>query len=281
MNNTKRLLRRFLRHKLGVFGAAFLLLLILLTLLAPVITKGLPNKASLSEIYKPPSASHIFGTDQLGRDVFTRVLYGARVSLQVGVVSVLIQLTVGVVLGSLSAIAGRWVDVLLQRLVEVFLGFPFLIIVLVLSSIIGGSQMNIILIIGLVGWPPICRLIRGEILSLREQPFFEAARAYGISMPRLIGRHVLPNIVAPALVAATLNCANAILIEAQISFLGFGIQPPTATWGNMLMTAGQVHILESKPWIWLAPGIAVVLTILSLNFLGDALRDAFDPKYYI
>jgi len=281
MSNARRLLHRFLRHRLGVMGAAFLLILCLLTLLAPVITDGLPNKACLSRIYQPPSREHILGTDQLGRDVFTRVLYGARVSLQVGIVSVLIQLSLGVLLGSLSAIGGRWMDVLIQRVVEVFLGFPFLIIVLVLSSIIGGSQTNIILIIGLVGWPPICRLIRGEILSLREQPFFEAARAYGISMPRLLARHVLPNIVAPSLVAATLNCANAILIEAQISFLGFGIQPPKPTWGNMLMTAGQVHILESKPWIWLAPGIAVVLTILSLNFLGDALRDAFDPKYYI
>jgi len=281
MTNARRLLHRFLRHKLGVMGAAFLLILCFLTLLAPMITDGLPSKACLSRIYQAPSREHIFGTDQLGRDVFTRVLYGARVSLQVGIVSVLIQLSVGVLLGSLSAIAGRWMDMLIQRVVEVFLGFPFLIIVLVLSSIIGGSQMNIILIIGFVGWPPICRLIRGEILSLREQPFFEAARAYGISMPRLLLRHVLPNILAPSLVAATLNCANAILIEAQISFLGFGIQPPTPTWGNMLMSAGQVHILESKPWIWLAPGIAVVLTILSLNFLGDALRDAFDPKYYV
>ena len=280
MSSSRRFLTRFFRHKLGVIGASFLIVLTAMTLLAPVITDGLPNKARLPEIYKPPSSNHILGTDQLGRDVFTRVIYGSRISLQVGLVSVLIQICVGVLLGAISAIAGKWADVLIQRVVEIFLGFPFLVIVLVLSSIIGGSQSNIILIIGFVGWPPICRLIRGEILSLREQPFFEAARAYGISLPLLIVRHIFPNIVAPTLVAATLNCAAAILIEAQISFLGFGIQPPTATWGNMLMTAGQVHILESKPWIWLGPGIAIVLTILSLNFLGDALRDSFDPKYY-
>ena len=275
-----RVAERFARHSLGVVGLVFLLVLIVLAIFAPFLASSNPNSTNLRLIYKPPTGQHILGTDQLGRDVFSRVLYGARVSLGVGAFAVLIQIFVAVLLGSISAVSGGWIDILIQRVVEIFLSFPFLIIVLVLSSIFGGKVINIILIIGLVGWPALCRIIRGEILSLREETFFEAARAFGVPMLRMIFRHILPNIFAPIVVAATINCATAILIEAQISFLGFGIQPPTPTWGNMLMSACQVNILVNKPWIWLSPGIAVVLTILSLNFVGDALRDALDPRYY-
>ncbi|MFP3952976.1 MAG: ABC transporter permease [Candidatus Bipolaricaulota bacterium] len=268
------------RHRLGLVGLSFLVLLSLMILITPLLPLHSPNEVNLLNRYEKPTLTHIFGTDQLGRDVLSRVLTGARVSLAVGLLSVAIQLVVAIPLGCLAVAVGGWLDASLQRIVEMFLSFPFLVIVLVLSSMLPGSMLNITLIIGLVGWPRIFRLVRGEALSVREEDYVEAAKSCGANLSRVVSVHVLPNILGTILVAATINCATAILIEAQISFLGFGIQPPTPTWGNMLMDATQTHILSSKPWMWMTPGFLVVTTLLSLNFVGDALRDAFDPYYY-
>ena len=203
------------------------------------------------------------GTDTAGRDVFTRLLYAGRVSLVVGLVAVAIYTAIGVVLGVLAGYYGGWVDSMIMRLADVVLSFPTLIIIITLASVLGPSIYNVMLAIGLLGWPPIARLLRGQLLSLREREFIIGARAVGCSDARLIFRHLLPNAMAPVLVAATFGIAYAILIEAGLSFLGLGVQPPTPSWGNMLTDAQSLTVLESMPWLWLPPGLMIALAVLS------------------
>lgn len=275
-----RIIKGIARHKLGLLGAAIITIIGVLTIITPLITAYSPNQMDLSNIYAHPSAKHILGTDRLGRDISTRLLYGGRVSLQVGIIAVLLQITIGVTLGALSGSAGGWIDTLIQRITEVFLAFPLLIIVLVFMALFGTGLPNVILALGIFGWPGICRLTRGELLSIREEEYIMAAKALGIPMWRIILVHALPNAVAPVLVAASFNSAAAILQEAALDFLGFGIQPPTPSWGIMMTVAQDINILLTKPWVWIPPGIAVATLVLSINFLGDALRDALDPQYY-
>jgi peptide/nickel transport system permease protein len=209
--------------------------------------------------------------------VFSRLLYAGRVSLAVGIVAVSIYTAIGVVRGVLAGYYGGWVDSTIMRLCDVVLSFPTLIIIITLASVLGPSIYNLMLAIGLLGWPPIARLLRGQLLSLRTTEFVVAARAAGCSDKRLIFRHLLPNAMAPVLVAATFGIAYAILIEAGLSFLGLGVQPPTPSWGNMLTDAQSLTVLESMPWLWLPPGLMIALSVLSINFIGDGLRDALDP----
>jgi len=271
--------RRFSRHRLAVIGVIILTLLTGAAIAAPVIARQDPNRTSIRLYRKPPSMAHILGSDASGRDVFSRLLYAGRISLSVGLVSVAIYTAIGVVLGAFAGFHGGWVDSAIMRLADIVLAFPTLIIIITLVSILGPSVWNIMLVIGFLGWPPIARILRGQFLSLREQEFVIASRAMGASNRRLIFRHLLPNALAPIIVAATFGMAGAILVEAGLSFLGLGVQPPTASWGNMLNDAQSLPILESMPWLWLPPGAMIALAVLSINFIGDGLRDAFDPHH--
>lgn len=268
---------RFKRHRLAMIGLTILIVLLVLAIFAPFLTKYSPTAVDLSAYRLGPNRAHWLGTDTAGRDVYTRLLYAGRVSLAVGIVAVAIYTAIGVVLGVVAGYYGGWVDSTIMRLCDVVLSFPTLIIIITLASVLGPSIYNLMLAIGLLGWPPIARLLRGQLLSLRTTEFVVAARAAGCSDKRLIFRHLLPNAMAPVLVAATFGIAYAILIEAGLSFLGLGVQPPTPSWGNMLTDAQSLTVLESMPWLWLPPGLMIALAVLSINFIGDGLRDALDP----
>ena len=275
----RRAWKRFRRHKLGLFGLAVVIMLSLSSLLAPVILPWNPNEVDLTERYQPPSWRNLLGTDQLGRDILTRVIYAGRVSLMVGVLAVALQMVIGVSLGLVSGLGSGITDEIIQRVVEVFLSFPSLILVFVFVAVFGPSLLNIILSIGFFGWAFPCRLARGEVLSAREEEYVLAARAFGAGPLRIALRHILPNIVAPLLVNASLLAATAILYEASLSFLGLGVQPPTPTWGMMLKIAQNPNWLKNYPWTWIPPGVMVSLLVISVNFIGDAVRDTLDPRY--
>ncbi len=277
----KRAWERFRRHRLAMFGLIILFILIVMALAAPLIALQDPYSLSPLAIRKPPSLDHILGTDTAGRDGWARLVYASRVSLSVGVVSVSIYLVIALVLGSLAGYYGGRVDDVIMRLTDIVLCFPDLIIIITIVSVLGPSIYNVMLVIGLLGWPGLARLVRGQILSLREQQFVEAARCLGVPPGRIIFRHILPNVIPYILVAATFGIAGAILTEAGLSFLGLGVQPPTPSWGNMLNGAQNLTILERYTWIWLPPGLMICISVLAINFVGDGLRDALDPRLII
>jgi len=270
--------QRFRRHRLATIGAAILLVLVVLAVAAPLIAPYDPYEIDLRAYRKPPSAAHWLGTDSSGRDVLSRVLYAGRISLSVGLVAVSIYIAIGVVLGGLAGFYGGWLDAVIMRLADIVLAFPSLIIIITVVALIGPSVYNVMIVIGCLGWPPIARLVRGNVLSLRERDFVSAARASGAGGGRILARHVLPNAVAPVIVAASFGMAQAILLEAALSFLGLGVQPPTPSWGNMLTDAQSFTVLENMVWLWLPPGLMIALAVLAINFVGDGLRDALDPQ---
>jgi peptide/nickel transport system permease protein len=271
--------RRYKRHVPAMISSVVLLVLIVLAIFAPQITGGRdPYKSHLKDFRAPPSETFPLGTDTLGRDVFTRLVYASRVSLSVGLVAVSISLLIGTVLGLAAGYVGGTVDSFVMRFSDVVLSFPSLMIIIVIVSVVGPSIYNVMLVIGLLGWPTVARLVRGNVLSLREQDFVIAARSVGIPGSRIAFRHILPNTMAEVVVAGTFGVASAILIEAGLSFLGLGVQPPMASWGNMLIDAQSLTILESMPWLWVPPGLMIALSVLSINFIGDGLRDALDPR---
>jgi peptide/nickel transport system permease protein len=259
-----------------VAGGIVVLLLLAISLLAPLLTPYEPDALDAYQVLLAPSGQHWFGTDELGRDVFTRVLYGARISLKVGFVSVGIAVLIGTLVGLLAGYYGRWLDSLLMRLVDIMLCFPTFFLILAVIAMLEPSIWYIMAVIGLTSWMGVARLVRAEVLSLRERDFVTAARALGASDRRIIFRHVLPNALAPVLVAATLGVAGAILTESALSFLGIGVQPPTPSWGNIL-TSGKDYI-EFAWWLSLFPGLAILVTVLAYNLLGEGLRDALDPR---
>jgi peptide/nickel transport system permease protein len=269
--------QRFRRHRLAVIGALILLVLATAAIAAPLIAANDPYKVDISAYRKGPAVGHLLGTDSSGRDVLSRLIYAGRVSLSVGLVAVSIYTVIGVILGALSGFYGGWLDSSIMRLADIVLSFPALILIITVVSVLGPSIYNVMLVIGLLGWPPIARIVRGLFLSLREREFILASRTIGVSNGRVIFRHLLPNALAPVIVAATFGMANAILLEAGLSFLGLGVQPPTPSWGNMLKDAQSLTVLESMPWLWIPPGTMIALTVLSINFIGDGLRDALDP----
>jgi peptide/nickel transport system permease protein len=271
-------LRAFRRHRLAVAGAFVLALVALVAIFAPLVATHDPNYTDLRAARQAPSRDHLLGTDEIGRDVFSRVVYGARVSLSVGLVSVAISTAIGTVLGAISGYYGGFVDSLIQRLTDTMMCFPNLVIIIALVAILGPSIYNVMLVIGLLTWPSICRLVRGQFLSLREKEFVEAARALGVRDRRLIFRHILPNAIAPITVSATFGVASAILTEAGLSFLGMGVQPPAPSWGNLINTAQAAAVLHLMPWLWIPPGTMIAISVLSINFIGDGLRDALDPR---
>jgi peptide/nickel transport system permease protein len=275
---SRRILHRFLRHHLAVFGSLVVVLLIFVAILAPLIAKQDPYYQDYSSLKVAPSPAHILGTDALGRDVWARLVYATRVSLSVGLVAVLIYTIIGTVLGAVAGYYGGAVDTIIMRITDVVMCFPLLIIIITVVALIGPSLYNIMAVIGLIAWPSICRLVRGQFLSLREQEFITAARCLGVPSGRIIWRHLLPNCVGPITVAATFGMAGAVLTEASLSFLGLGVPPPQSSWGQMLNEAQKLSILEGMPWLWVPPGAMIALTVLCVNFVGDGLRDALDPR---
>jgi peptide/nickel transport system permease protein len=271
-------LRRFLRHKLAVVGLVILTVLVLTAVFAPQIAPYDPNKFDAVSMVDTPTREHLLGLDQVGRDVLSRVIYASRISLSVGVVAVGIYVIIGTVLGSLAGYYGGWVDIVLTRIADMFLSFPQIMLILVIVSMIGPSIWNIMVVLGLLGWPPIFRIVRGQFLTLRELDFVQAGRGMGAKDSRLIFRHILPNSMGPILVAATFGTATAILTEAALSYLGLGVQPPAASWGNLLIQAQSTTVIEKQPWLWVPPGMLIFISVLAINFVGDGLRDALDPR---
>jgi peptide/nickel transport system permease protein len=274
----RRTLRRFLSHRLAVLGATILAVMAICAILAPIIAPAPPNKIDLLNISKPPSAQHLLGTDAVGRDVLSRLLYGSRISLTVGVVAVAIYLVIGFVLGAVAGYFGGWIDTAIMRFTDVMLCFPTFVLILILVGILGPNIGNVILVIGLFGWPGVARLVRGQVLQLRTLDYVIAAQMSGGKRFYVLIRHILPNVVAPLIVAGTLGVAGAILTEAGLSFLGLGVVQPTPSWGSMLNEARNPALMAAKPWLWLAPGVTISLAVLATNFIGDGLRDAFDVK---
>ncbi len=269
--------RRFWsRYGLLLFGGGIVGFMSLAALLAPFISPVDPTSLDVNSILQPPGPDHLLGTDALGRDVLARMLYGARVSLWVGFVAVGIAVAIGLALGLVAGYFGGLVDELIMRMVDVMLCFPSFFLILAVIAFLEPSLTNIMVVIGLTSWMGVARLVRAETLSLRERDFVSAARLAGAGPVRILLVHVLPNAIAPVLVSATLGVAGAILTESALSFLGLGVQPPTPSWGNILMDGKDV--LEIAPWLSLFPGLAILFTVLGYNLLGESLRDLLDPR---
>jgi len=282
--------RRFRRHKMAMFGLVVLLLLVIYAFGGALfLTESYANFTDTSLRLSPPSAEHPFGTDTVGRDILARTIYGGQISVLIGLTAMSIELMAGILIGALAGYYGGKLDAILMRFTEAMLNIPQIFLLLVMAKYFSGDVPNInlfgrtlsgsvvviVVIIGMTSWPYLARIVRAEFLSIKEREFITAARATGTSRFQIIFRHILPNCVAPIVVAATLGVANAISLEAYISFLGLGVRPPTATWGNML--EGAYNYIETAYWMWLFPGLLIVLIVLSINFLGDGLRDALDP----
>ena len=260
------------------FGGGVIVLLVVLAIAAPIVARHDPFGVDLINSLEPPSAQHWFGTDIQGRDVWARLVYGARISLSVGLVSQGIALTLGLILGLVAGYYGRWVDEAVMRLADVTLAFPTLLLLIALVAALQPSLTVVFLTIGVVGWAGMARLVRGQVLVVRELEFVQAERALGARDARIIIRHVLPSVVAPVVIAATLGVAGAIMAESSLSFLGLGVQPPTPSWGSMIADGRDLYQLRHAPWTSVFPGLAIGAAVLGFNLLGDALRDALDPR---
>ncbi|MFW2490592.1 ABC transporter permease [Clostridium chromiireducens] len=274
-------LKRFFKNRLALIGSIFLIIFILIALFAPILSTYNRDSIDLSNIESQPNINHILGTDELGRDIFTRLLYGGRVSLGVAISATALQLIIGVTLGCISGYYGKWVDNIIMRIVDTVMCFPFFVIAISIAALIGPSVWNVILLIGLLQWTGVARIIRAEILSLKQSEFIEAARAIGLSNSEIIIKHLLPNTLSPVIVNATLSVAQGILMEAGLSFLGLGVRQPQPSWGNILSAAQSMRVLQYEWWLWIPAGLLVFLSVLSINFVGDGLRDTLDPKMKI
>jgi len=266
----------WLRSPLTVAGLVLIVIFALMAVLAPLIAPSDPLKQVLSTRLKPPSAAHWLGTDQLGRDMLSRIIYGARISLLIGTVVVGLAGSVGTFVGVIAGYAGGWLDEGLMRLTDVFFAFPALILAMAISGALGPSLTNAMIAIAVVSWPVYARLVRGQVLSLREREYVDASRCLGASAGRIIWRHILPNTLAPLMVQASFDMGGAILSAAGLSFIGFGTQPPTAEWGVMI-SEGRNYI-ATHPWLSLFPGLSILFTVAAFNLIGDGLRDALDPR---
>jgi peptide/nickel transport system permease protein len=269
--------RRLRRHRLAMVGLGIIAAIILLAIFAPYVSPTDPLAIDYAHTAAPPGApGHLLGTDAVGRDILARLIYGTRVSLQVGFVAVGIAASLGAAVGLTAGYYGGWVDNVLMRTVDVFLAFPVIVLAIAIIAVLGPSLVNVMIALGLVAWTTYARVLRGQVLVLRELDFVQAARAIGTGDRRIILRHILPNALAPIIVLATVGMAAAIIAEAALSFLGLGVQPPTPSWGSML-NEGRAF-LRTAPHISTLPGLAIMLTVLGFNFLGDGLRDALDPR---
>lgn len=269
---------RLRQNRRAMMGLCLLVMLALSAILAPHLSRQDRDQPNIFAAEQPPSREHWLGTDELGRDLFTRLLYGGRVSLTVGLVAVAIYLVIGTALGAVAGYYGGRADSIIMRITDVVMVIPFLPLALTMAAVMGPSVYNTMLILGLLGWTGICRLVRGEFLTLRRQDYVEAAVAQGAGDLRIIFRHILPNALAPILVAATLGIAGAILGEAGLSFLGLGVQEPVPSWGNMLSSAMSLKALLLQRWLWVPPALMIFIAVLSVNLVGDGLREALDPQ---
>jgi len=271
---------RFLAHRLAVASVCVLGTLALLCVAAPIVSPYDPEKTALLLIHEPPSTVHLMGTDGLGRDLATRILYGGRVSLSVGVLAMAIAISLGTLVGGIAGFYGRWIDGALMRFVDMMYSFPRLFLLIILGVVFKGMTVGVIVIVlGLLSWMTTSRLVRATFLSLKHREFVEAARCIGARDREIILRHILPNSLAPIIVAATLGVAGAIIAESTLSFLGLGIQPPTPSWGNMLEDA--TIEMERAPWTAFFPGLVIFFAVVAINFIGDGLRDALDPRHTV
>ena len=273
-----RQFRVFRKHKLAQFGAITLVFFILVAVFADLIAPKDPNKMNLRHSYKAPSSEFFLGTDRIGRDYFSRLVHGTRVSLGVGLGGIGIATIIGIFFGGLSGYLGGRIDIFLLKLSELIICFPSIVLILMIVTIVGQSLLNLILIFGFLEWVGLYRLIRSLFMSLKEQEFVEALEAFGVRKFSIMFQHILPNAIAPITVWMTLTLAGMILAEAGLSFLGMGVPLQVPSWGNLLNGAKDLRVLENYPWIWIPPGIVITLAVLSINFLGDGLRDAFNPK---
>ncbi len=276
MEGLGEILKRLIRHPLGLIGAIIVLSLLFIVIFAPDIVPYDPLAIDVAHILEPPSKLHPCGTDLLGRDVLSRLIYGARISLEVGIIAVGISLAIGVILGAIAGYYGGIVDGIISRFIDIMLCFPTIFLILAVIAYLEPSIINIMVVIGLTSWMGVARLVRAEFLSLREREFVLAERAIGASNLRIIFYHILPNALAPILVSATLGVGNAILIESALSFLGLGVQPPIPSWGNML-TEGK-DTLEIAWWLSVFPGLAILITVLGFNLLSEAIQEITDPR---
>ena len=268
--------RRFKANKLALAGGVVVLFLFFVSILAPLVSPHNPNRFHLKRVLESPTWDHLLGTDELGRDVLSRMIYGARISLKVGFVAVGIATLIGIVLGALAGYYSGWVDAVIMRLVDIMLCFPAFFLILAVIALLEPSIWNIMVVIGLTSWMGVARLVRAEFMGLKNREFVSAAKVLGASDYRIIFRHLMPNAMAPVLVSATLGVAGAILTESALSFLGIGVQPPTPSWGNIL-TAGKDNI-EVAWWLSVFPGLAILITVLAYNLLGEGIREALDPR---
>ncbi len=270
-------LERFLAHRLAVVSVVVVVALGLLALFAPLVTPYDPERTSLGTIFEPPSPTHPFGTDSLGRDMATRILYGGRISLTIGTLAMTVAITLGVFVGGVAGFYGGKMDAVLMRFVDMMYSFPRLFLLILFSVYFGGGFLTIVIVLGGLSWMTVSRLVRASFLSLKQREFVEAARCIGAHNRDIIVRHILPNAVAPVIVAATLGVAGAIIAESTLSFLGLGIQPPTPSWGWLLKDAQPD--MDRAPWTAIFPGLAIFLAVVSINFIGDGMRDALDPRH--
>lgn len=278
-------MKRFLRNKLAIIGLITLAVVTILCILGPILSPYEILQTKIINAKKPPSAAHWLGTDLAGRDVLLRLFYGGRISLTVGLVSTLITVLIGVFVGGTSGYYGGKIDSFLMRLTDVFMGLPLLPILLVLASIISDLRVTpeariyyVMFIIGVLTWPSLARLVRGQILSLREQEFMMATEALGLRDSRKIFKHLVPNVIPVIIVNTTLNISGSIILESTLSFLGLGVAPPFPSWGNMVNVVNDFKEFKLRPWLWIPPGIMIFITVMAINFIGNGLRDAFDPK---
>ena len=265
-------------HKMAMIGLFVLLAEIILVVVLPYVMKLDPYTSDYTAFFAAPSKNHILGTDAIGRDVFARLIYGGRTSLLVGGLSTVISCAIGVPLGVIAGYFRGKIEIVIMRIADIFMSFPSIVLILVLVAVIGPSVWSVTFVIGVLGWTQFARLIYANVLSVSEKEYVESAKAIGTSHFQIITKYILPNAFAPILIAITFNMASAILTESSLSFLGMGVQPPGASWGNMLYDAQSLTVLSKRLWVWIPPGLALLVTVLSINFLGDGVRDALDPK---
>jgi len=272
-----RALRKLMANRLAMVGLVIFSVILLMSIFAPLLTEHDPQKINLRAMLKPPSWDHLLGTDRTGRDVFARILYGGRISILVGLGSALMAAVIGVGIGCYTGYKGGWIDTVALRISEIFMSFPQIILVLLLVSIAGQSLMNLIIIFVLTGWAPMYRMARAKMLSLREEEYVQALRSFGVPTVKICYKHILPNALGPIMVNITLSTAMFILAEAGLSFLGLGVPLSVPTWGNILNVAQDLRVLQNNWWLWLPVGSVISLFVLSVNFIGDGLRDSTDP----
>lgn len=270
--------RRFRRHRLAMIGLVMLIVVVLTAVFLPLLVPLDPLATDYENIRKPPSEGHLLGGDLSGRDVWARVVHGTRVSLVAGLGAMFVFITIGTIIGAIAGAFGGWADQALMRFTDIILAIPPLLLIIVFISIVGPSLQSVIAVIGLVFWPATARLVRGQLLTLREAEFVTASRVLGVRQRHIIVRHLLPNIFGPLTVVATFGVASAILIEAALSFLGLGVRPPTPSLGDMITPARSPTVLQDLLWVWVPAGIVIAIIVMSVNWVGDGLRDALDPR---